>query len=122
MAIHELYWIPPAIVGCWGWVWVCRNWRAVHPIRWRALIGLAGLAVATMAFLCMVAAVLYSWINARFDWLTPFDGWGVLLSVCAVVMGVIATGRLRFFATSSALLSLLGWIAFILARRVPLLA
>ena len=121
MAIHELYWIPPTAIGCWGWAWLRCNWAAVKPIRLPAVIGIVGLTIATTAFLSLFAAVLYSWINGRFDWLTPFDAWGVLLSISGLLIGVLATGRLRLFTMASALLSLVAWIGFVAARRVPLL-
>ena len=122
MAIHELYWIPPTAICCWGWAWLRHNWAAGKPIRLRGAIGIVGLMTATAACVSLFAAVLYSWINGRFDWLTPFDGWGILLSISGIVIGVMATGRLRLFTTSSALLSLAAWVGFVAARRVPLLS
>jgi len=122
MAIHELYWIPPAAIGCWGWFWLRQNWEVVQPIRLRSLIGIIGLSIATAAFVSLFCAVSYSWTTGRFDWLTPFDGWGILLSICGLLMGIIAAGRLRLFTMSSALLSLFAWIGFVAARRVPLLS
>jgi len=122
MALNELYWIPPTAIGCWGWAWLWTNRAVVKPIRLRGVIGIVGLITATAACLSLFAAVLYSWINGKFDWLTPFDGWGIFLSISAILISVMATGRLRLFAAMSALLSLIAWIGFIAARRVPLLS
>jgi hypothetical protein len=68
----------------------------------------------------LLAAVVHSWVVGSFTWSTPFAGWGLLLGLAAVLVGVMSKGILRFLTTASAALSLAAWVGYLTARRVGL--
>ena len=120
MSIHDLYWLPSAGIVTYEWVWLCRKKQTLKPVRVRTAVGILGLVLATVATVALLIAVVHSWVVGSFTWSTPFDIWGLLLGLAAVLVGVVSKGRLRFLTTASAALSLAAWVGYIMARRVGL--
>ena len=120
MSIHDLYWLPSAGIVTYEWVWLCTQRRTLKPVRGRAAVGILGAVLATAATVALLTAVVHSWVVGSFTWSTPFDGWGLLLGLAAVLVGVVSKGRLRFLTTASAALSLAAWVGYLMARRVGL--
>jgi len=120
VSVHDLYWLPPAAVVAYAWLWLYRSRGSFRPIRLRPAVGLVALLLATGASSGLLATVIHSWVTGHFTWFTPFGGWGLLLGLLAVLVGVITTGRLRFLALISGLLSVMAWLAYLWDRRSPL--
>ncbi len=118
MSIQDFYWMPSAGVVTYEWWWLYVQRRTLKPFRTRAIAGIVGLVLATVATLGLLTVVVDNWVVGSFTWPTPFGSWGVLLGLAAVPVGVASKGRLRFLTVASAALILAGWGGYLMARRV----
>src|SRR5215471_3470735 len=89
MSIQDLYWLPSAGIVTYEWVWLCRKKQTLKPVRVRTAVGILGLVLATVATVALLIAVVHSWVVGSFTWSTPFDIWGLLLGLAAVLVGVV---------------------------------
>jgi len=118
MSIPDFYWMPSAGVVTYEWLWLYAQRRTLKPFRTRALFGIVGLVLVTVATLGLLTAVVDNWVSGSFTWPTPFGGWGIFLGLAAVPVGVGSKGRLRLLTLAGAALILAGWAGYLMARQV----
>ena len=118
MSIADFYWMPSAGVVAYEWLWLYRQRRRLKPFGTRSLFGMVGLILVTIGTLGLLTAVVDNWVVGSFTWPTPFGGWGILVGLAAVPVGVASKGRLRLLTLTSAALIVAGWGGYLMARHV----
>lgn len=122
MSMPDLYWLPSTAVVAYAWQWLYRYWEMVRPIRFRLVVGLFALLLATGASLTLLVTVVGSWVIGSFAGLPGLGGPGLFLGLFGVLVSIAAEGRVRFVSLIGGLLSFFAWYAYLLDRRsgIPL--
>ena len=120
MLIHDLYWLPSAGVVAYEWHYLYRNRETLNPIRFRLVVGLFALLLATGASFTLLVTVVGSWIVGAFIGFPRLGGPGLFLGLLAALISIVAEGRVRFLSLTGGLLSMAAWFAYLLDRPLGL--
>ena len=118
MSIHDLYWLPSAGVVAYEWHWLYRYRETLNPIRFRLVVGLFALLLATGASLTLLVTVVGSWIVGSFTGSPGLGGPGLFLGLLAVLVSIVAEGRVRSLSLIGGLLSMAAWFGYMSDRRL----
>src|SRR5260370_16726974 len=79
MSIQDFYWMPSAGVVTYEWWWLYGHRRTLKPFRTRAIAGIVGLVLATVATLGLLTVLVDNCFACSFTLPPPSAHSGVLL-------------------------------------------
>jgi hypothetical protein len=117
MYLPDLYWMPSTAIVAYEWAWLCGHTETLRPVRVRVIFGLFALLLATGASLTLLATVVGSWIVGSFAGLPGLGGPGLFLGMFAVLVSIVAEGRVRLVSLIGGLLSFFAWYGYLWDRH-----